>query len=281
MKAFLYLSVSALALIMVACGDTGNQEKRDENPQVQTVENKASNVVEKVLFDVYDDVDWDRPLYTLGDNGDTIEMWTYNQQGLLVQYSYKEDEYNYSENSYRYDAEGRLIGESGSSFTGNVREYYEDYTYSGKVRTAMGKHFTEGYPSYFKTKEVCYYMDADFKFDTLCQEYELEVSWDDYSENEGDIDEASLHLVRYFTKKYTQINGETKVAEECFYCEDYDHPGTYHFGHKFINTYNSQGLLFSSVYCSADGTESKTEYTYSGNVKDGTTYYAKKSQFKD
>lgn len=276
MKTNLFLFMPAIALMFMGCGGAGNSDNQNENKSSQVVENVNVNT-DGPLFDVDDDVDWERPLFTLGDNGDTIESWSYNRQGQLVYYASKDDGFE-DTRSYVYDAKGRLLTESGYSFTGNVREFTEEYTYNGNVRTAKGVHTTEGYPSYYQTKEVCYFLDEDFKYDTLCQQYEMELSWDvDYDEKE--IEKGLSQLTRYSTRKYTVINGETKLSEECYYYEDQEHPGTMNLGYRAVNHYNSQGLLVSNVSYSSSGGEFITDYSYSGNVKDGKTYYARKSQF--
>lgn len=277
MKKNLFLFVPAIALILMGCGGAGNSDNQNENKPSQTVENVDIDS-DAPLFDVDDDVDWERPLYTLDDDGDTTEFWSYNRQGQLVYYESKDDGFE-DTRSYVYDVKGRLLTESGYSFTGNVREYTEEYTYNGNVRTAMGEHTTEGYPTYYKTKEVSYFMDKDFKYDTLCQQYEMELSWDIDDYDEKEIEEGLSRLARYSTYKYTVINGETKLAEECYYYEDIDNPGTLNLGYRSVNHYNSQGLLASNVSYSSSGGEFLTEYSYSGNVKDGKTYYARKSQF--
>lgn len=277
MKKHLCLFVPALALMVMGCGGAGNNDNQNENNPSQVVENVNVDL-DGPLFDVDDDVDWERPLYTLDDNGDTTEIWQYNQRGQLVYYESKDEDFE-DTRSYIYDASGRLLRQAGYSFTGNVREFTEEYTYNGKVRTAMGIHTTEGYPSYYKTKEVSYFMDEDFKYDTLRQQYEIELSWDIEDYDEKEIEEGLSHLARYSTYKYTVINGETKLAEECYYYEDIDNPSTLNLGYRSVNHYNSQGLLVSNVSYSSSGGEFLTEYSYSGNVKDGKTYYARKSQF--
>lgn len=268
------MSLAALALLLVGCGNARDNEKQDPQPQV--VENETPSQGES-LFDVFDDVDWERPLYSINANGDTTEFWRYDGQGKLVSYEVFDGETLENMNGYRYDVWGRLIHEGGSSFLGNVREYNEDFTYDGHVCTSMGMHTTEGYPSFFMAKEVRYCLDDDFKYDTLCEEYEAEVSWDDLDEK--DFDESLLRLARYNTKRYAEVNGETKIAEECFYHAAYDDPDAFLFGYKDTYLYNSQGLLVSVVHQSADGQENVYDYHYHGNVKDSLTYYARKSQF--
>lgn len=269
-------SIAALAFMFMGCGSAGDNDIQNENKSTQIVENVKNDVVGP-LFDVDDDVDWDRPLFTLDDNGDTSEVWSYNREGQLVYYASKDDGFE-DTRSYAYDAKGRLLTESGYSFTGNVREYTEEYTYNGNVRTAMGVQTTEGYPSYYQTKEVSYFLDEEFKYDTLCQQYEMELSWDiDYDDKE--IEKGLSQLARYSTRKYVVINGETKLSEECYYYEDQEHPGAMNLGYRSVNQYNSQGLLVSNVSYSSSGEEFITDYSYSGNVKDGKTYYARKSQF--
>ena len=267
--------------MLMGCGSNSNQQvvnRGTQSTELEPVEETLN--IENLVFDVFADVDWDRPLFSLNAESDTVETWTYDELGNLVSY-YAEDPDGFREsNDYLYDAWGRLVRATGSSFTGNTREFYEDYTYADNMRISRGDHFTEGYPSYFKVKEVRYFMDGDFKYDTLCQEYEAELSWDEYIEDEEDFDESLLNLARYSTKKYTEIKGEPRVSEECFYYEDGEHPGKYNLGYKIINIYNDQGLLACSISQMANGAETKADYHYQGNVKDSLIYYARKSEFK-
>ncbi len=87
---------------MMACGGKGNNVNQDNDTQPQIVENLASNP-EEVIFDVFDDVDWDRPLYSLDKNGDTTEVWRYDRSGKLVSYYELEGDTPLSIIGYRYD----------------------------------------------------------------------------------------------------------------------------------------------------------------------------------
>ena len=276
MKINLFLFVPAIAFMLMGCGGAGNSDNQNENKSSRVVENVKVDT-DGPLFDVYDDVDWERPLYSLDANGDTTEVWCYNPSGKLVSYYELEGDTPLSIIGYRYDVLGRLIYEGGSSFFGNTREYNEDFTYKDNVCTSIGKHTTEGYPSFFMAKEVRYCLDNDFKYDTLCQEYEAEVSWDDYVDDK-DFDERLLQLARYTTSRYAEINGEMKIVENCFYTKYQDDPD-FHLGYKDTYHYNSQGLLISIVHHASDGKETTYNYHYYDNVKDSLTYYARKSQF--
>lgn len=277
MKKNLFLFVPAIALILMGCGGAGNSDNQNENKPSQTVENVDIDS-DAPLFDVDDDVDWDRPLYSINANGDTTEFWRYDGQGKLVSYEVYDGDNLENMNGYRYDVWGRLIHEGGSSFLGNTREYNEDFTYDGHVCTSKGMHTTEGYPSFFMAKEVRYCLDDDYKYDTLCEEYDAEVSWDDYVDDE-DFDESLLRLARYTKKQYAVVNGETKIAEERFYHAAYDDPDAFLLGYTDTYQYNSQGLLVSVFHQAADGRENVFTHHYYGNVMDSLTYYARKSQF--
>ena len=274
MKASLFLSASALALVMMACGGAGNTDKQDKNTLIQATGNEAQDANE-VLFDVFDDVDWERPLCSF----DSIENWTYNELGQLVSVDGEYSESSYGSSSYRYDVFGRLIVEYNTSFTGNHREDTKFYHYKGLVRTGMGMHTTEGYPYYFASKEVCYFMDEDFKYDTLCEEYSAEVSWDDYNEDDT-YAEGQLQLARYTTKRYKVVNGETKLDEKRFYHRAQDDPDAFLLGYCETYVYNTQGLLVSVVHRSADGQELQFDHYYFDNVMDSLTCYARRFQFK-
>ena len=261
--------------MLMGCGNASDNEK--QTPQPQVVENETPSQ-EELLFDVFDDVDWERPLYSINANGDTTEFWCYDGQGKLVSYMVYDGDKLENLNGYGYDVWGRLIYEGGSSFLGNTREYSEGFNYDDHVCTSMGRHTTEGYPSFFMAKEVRYCLDDDFKYDTLCEEYDAEVSWDDYDDDEA-FDEKLLRLARYTKKQYAVVNGETKIAEERFYHAAHDDPDAFLLGYTDTYQYNSQGLLVRVVHHAADGRENVFTHHYYGNVKDSLTYYARKSQF--
>ena len=76
-----------------------------------------------------------------------------------------------------YDRDNRLVGTASTVNSGNIHNSNMNYSYEGKVRTGEGMESTEGYPSYYSIKVVTYYLDDEFKYDTLVQEFTAELDW--------------------------------------------------------------------------------------------------------
>lgn len=281
-----------LAFAMVGCNRSNTvrtpdatpiQEQDPEFVQNETVDSSYFEVtddplagLDTLLFDVYDDVDWSKPLYELDDEGDTMDIWTYNQRGLPIRDDFLlNNDYGTDYTSYYYDSDNRLVSSFSHLFTGNVREASCDYTYEGNVLTVEQIHTTEGYPTFFYVKEVSYFMDEDFKYDTMYVRYEREVSWDEF-DDEGGNDEQ-LELQEFVTKKYEEVEGKTRLKEECYYLPVEGYADSLMLTSRLWHLYNPQGLRVRTACVWGDGWRIVDEYTYQGNMMDGTTCYLRQS----
>lgn len=232
--------------------------------------------IDTLLFDVYDDVDWSKPLYELNDEGDTVDIWTYNQRGLPIRDDYLENnDYGTDYTSYYYDSENQLVSTFSHIFTGNVHEASCDYTYEGNVMTVDQIHTTEGYPMFYYVKEIVFFMDDAFQYDTLSLTYEREVSWDEF-DDEGNYDE-NLELIDVVTKEFEEVEGKIRLKEECHYLPVEGYADSLMLTSRLWHQYNPQGLRVRTLAAWNDGWRVSDEYTYQGNIKDGTTCCLRKS----
>lgn len=263
-----------IVLMLAACNQGNKTNNKEENANV-VIENISTNDAQTPLkdqfFDVDDDVDWPKPVYALDVNGDTSEIWKYNQRGLLTYHEmFENSEYGMGYDSYTYDGHNMLTSQDSRINTGNTHLSSTSYTYGSKIRVGEGTFNTEGYDFYTVFKSVTYYEDKDYFYDTLCQEYELEQSW---SMVEEDYDESDLVLKRCTRKAYETVNGDYRLVKESFYVSKDDEPGKMSLGYTQDYHYNSQGLLTKVTIKHPDGEEHVIEHSYSGNVEDGSIYY--------
>ncbi len=233
--------------------------------------------LDTLWFEVYDDVDWSKPLYELDEEGDTMDLWTYNQHGLPIRDDFlANNEYGTDYTSYYYDSDHRLVSVFSHLFTGNVRESSSDYTYDGNVMTVDEIHTTEGYPTFFYVKEVSYFMDDDYQYDTLYMRYEKEISWDDF-EDEGSYGN-DMELDAFVKKTYEEVDGKTRLKEECHYLPVEDYPDSLMLVTRLWYLYNSQGLLVRTLCPWEEGWRILEENTYQGNVMNGVRGYLRQSE---
>lgn len=235
--------------------------------------------IDTLWFDVYDDVDWSKPLYELGEEGDTLDLWTYNQRGLPIRDDYLvNNEYGTDYTSYYYNGDNHLVSVFSHIYTGNVRESSSDYTYEGNVMTVDQIHTTEGYPTFVYVKEVSYFMDEDYQYDTLYMRYEKEMSWDDF-DDEGNYGE-DMELDAFVKKEYEEVDGQTRLKEECHYLPVGGYADSLELVTRFWYLYNSQGLLVRTLCPWGEGWRIFEENTYQGNVKNGVTGYLRQSELE-
>lgn len=233
--------------------------------------------LDTLWFEVYDDVDWSKPLYELDEEGDTMDLWTYNQHGLPIRDDFlANNEYGTDYTSYYYDSDHRLVSVFSHLFTGNVRESSSDYTYDGNVMTVDEIHTTEGYPTFFYVKEVSYFMDDDYQYDTLYMRYEKEISWDDF-EDEGSYGN-DMELDAFVKKTYEEVDGKTRLKEECHYLPMEDYADSLMLVTRLWYLYNSQGLLVRTLCPWEEGWRILEENTYQGNVMNGVRGYLRQSE---
>ena len=290
-----FLCIVLIAMVMAGCNRPASvvpkPQTMDQKPTlVEDPEEFPDSLViaenedplaglDTLLFDVFDDVDWSKPLVEFGDDGDTMDIWTYNQRGLPVRDDFlANNEYGTDYTSYYYDSDNRLVSVFSHLFTGNVHESSADYTYDGNMMTVDEIHTTEGYPTFYYVKEVSYFMDDSYQYDTLYVRYEKEISWDDY-EDEGSYDEG-LEMQDFVTKKYEEVDGQTRLMEECHYLSVEGYPDSLMQVSKLWHLYNPQGLLVRTLCPWGEGWRICAEYSYEGNVKNGKTSYLRQSNLE-
>ena len=285
-----HLYILLLAFVLVGCDhpnpvktQTAVQEQEQQMDQSETIDSSLVEIIEDpwmgidtMLFDVYDDVDWSKPLYELNDEGDTVDIWTYNQHGLPIRDDYLENnEYGTDYTSYYYDSDGRIVSAFSHVFTGNVHEASSDYTYEDNKMTVEQIHTTEGYPTFIYVKEIFYFMDDEYQYDTLYLQYEKEMSWDDFDVDESyDVDSELNDFVR---KEYEEVDGKLRLKEECHYIPVEGYPDSLMLVARRWHLYNSQGLRVRTLCAWGEDWRICDEYSYQGNVMNGSTCYLRQS----
>lgn len=290
---YCFYLVLLLAVVMAGCNHSKPVDVKPQavDQQVDTAivqeEVPDSLVIDETMdplagldtlwFEVYDDVDWSKPLYELDEEGDTMDLWTYNQHGLPIRDDFlANNEYGTDYTSYYYDSDHRLVSVFSHLFTGNVRESSSDYTYDGNVMTVDEIHTTEGYPTFFYVKEVSYFMDDDYQYDTLYMRYEKEISWDDF-DDEGSYGN-DMELDAFVKKTYEEVDGKTRLKEECHYLPVEDYADSLMLVTRLWYLYNSQGLLVRTLCPWEEGWRILEENTYQGNVMNGVRGYLRQSE---
>ncbi len=262
MKKSFYL-IPALALVLASCGGqkgSQNQESEAQNAEEQTVETP-----------IVDDpnlkkVNWDKPLYALDENGDTIRKWIYNDKGQLIESVDKSMDETIH---YTYDAKGNKVSSdmiNGETWTydeqGRMATYqdgfeessYWQYEYEGNIRKAT-ESSAYGFDLYYKY----YYLDKDMKYDTL--NLMIRESFDN---------EWELKTV----KKYTTILGKKYLSEETEY---YQKDGAISMENKTEYEYNNIGAITKRTFTNKAGEVDITEIETQDNWKKQgltKTYYS-------
>ncbi|MBQ9213272.1 MAG: hypothetical protein IJ150_04960 [Bacteroidales bacterium] len=223
--------------------------------------------LQESVFPIDDNTDWNKPLYSIGENNDTIEKWTYlnTDSGLCVIHNVYPDSF-YSEGMDKtvYDKRNRLIAKEISNKNGiyfTIRYYYD-----GNVRIGNGKRNYEG--SEVDVKEISYYLDSYFKYDTLTQTF-------------MGIKDVSMEMTGCQKSKYEKIGNEYRIVEKRFYSDPND-TVSFTMGDKRIYRYNSQNLLVGECVRNV-GEYGTTRFTYKNNSMEwsntgtgATVYYDKK-----
>lgn len=236
-----------------------------------------------------ENVDWDTPLYQLNANGDTCSIWKYEtiEQGRTVTKNDLPSDYGDGSTMEIYDRNDRLVGVASSLNTGNIHNTNMTYSYMGKTRTGEGSEATEGYSYFYAIKEVTYYLDDDFKYDTLTQQFVTEMEWDwlyDEEGNEVDNEEREGPLTTFTRKLYetTQDGGRRLVESQTFASSTVDpEEVNVEYSYKIVYAYNDKGQLVSEKLYDKNGKLGyETTYSYQDNKRiertDGeewTTYY--------
>ena len=116
----------AVAATLVGCNKNSNTEST-ENQSVSTEIAQPATVqqtTDENQLKKY--VNWDKPLYTIDLNGDTIEKWTYNNKGLLIKHisPYDNEEFKYDYNNFTRTKINKNIGETSTeTYTDDTFKY--------------------------------------------------------------------------------------------------------------------------------------------------------------
>ena len=229
-------------------------------------------------------VDWDSPLYQLNAQGDTLSVWEYEttEQGRTVTKIDLPSDYGDGTSTEIYDRNDRLVGTISSLNTGNIHNTNMAYSYQGKTRIAEGSESTEGFTYFYYIKEVTYYLDDEYKYDTLIQQFVKEMDWEsDYDEDE----EALVGPLTSFTRKLyeTTKNGGYQLIESNTFASSTVNPEEVNveYSYKIKYQYNDKGQLVSEKLYDRNGKLGyETTYSYQDNKRieraDGeecTTYF--------
>ena len=259
MKHIFTLTPLALVLMLAACNTSKN------NPEI---------------------IDWDHPLYQLNADGDTASVWQYEtiEQGRTVTRIDLPGILDEGSEMLIYDRDDRLVGTASTVNSGNIHNSNMNYTYTGKVRTGEGTQSTDGSPSYYSIKEVTYFLDDEFKYDTLTQQFTAELDWLEPDEEEYVVDgEPERPMNYYMRKRYEETpNGYRLVESQTFTSFGiYPDEVNIEYSYKMVYAYNDKGQLVSEKLYTKDGEPGyETTYTYEGNKRiehqgdsQYTTYY--------
>lgn len=307
MKNTLFAAMFATATLLTACGgsgsNNGNQNGDGDGSNASTSD--ATPAATSAPKRTESNVDWERPLCVINDKGDTLETWTYNDNGILTR---NHSKYDVTDDcDYKYDEQGRLVWMYTLIYSGSNHESEYVYKYKGNVRYGRGTEITSGQPTHYDVRELAYYIDTECKYDTLTEIYEKEMRWNDPNKPyEHEIDNEQP--TNYVTKKYQQSGDKYLIVEEKSYRRDFDDPNKIVNSFRFIYEYNDKGLLTKKVEYDSNQklsatityeyntddlavkktydngtTQNVTTYTYNDNVmtevnSEGTfkTYYQKK-----
>ncbi|MBQ5551338.1 MAG: hypothetical protein IIT32_09765 [Bacteroidales bacterium] len=238
MKNTLFAAIFSTSILLTACGGSGSNNGNGDGGNASNAD--ATIAATPAPKSVDSNVDWEKPLYVINDKGDTLETWTYNDKGYVIRNCSRYDLID--DCDYKYDEQGRLIWKYCLNTTGNDHESEYKYAYKGNVRIGEGSEMAEGWQSYFDVKEITYYLDTECKYDTLTENYEMEIPWDD-ADNPHNHDITDAKPSNYVTKQYKKFGDKYLVVEEKSFRRDYDDESKLINSFRFIYEYNDKGLL--------------------------------------
>ena len=262
MKTLKLIINSCVIIAAMLCACSGNRNRtQDTTLKVNEDYYVNMNFVEKLqdsVFQIDANTNWDKPLYSIGEMKDTVDKWTYinTDSGMCVIHQRFPGIYrDFVEQKY-FDKDNRLVYLKVSN--GNGYKLNMSYVYDGQIRTGVGQQNSGC--STDKVKEVAYFMDNTFKYDTLVQNLT-----------------ADGHLLDYQTSKYEKIGTDYRIIEKRFYDNPQDTLSR-KMGDKYIYKYNSQNLRVAECASNA-GEYGTTTFTYQnntmnfGNTGTGATIY--------
>lgn len=264
LKLILY---SSLIFATMLCSCSGYQN-RVQNATNQVNEDYYVNMkfVEKLqdsIFQIDDNIDWNKPLFSIGEMKDTVDKWTYiaTDSGMCIIHKRLPILFKDILEQKFFDKQNRLLHQNVSDDNGFIMSM--SYTYDGKIRTGVGKRNVGC--TVEDVKEIAYFMDDSFKYDTLVQNFRVDGELTDYQKT-----------------KYEKVGDEYRIIEKRFYDNPQD-TLTRRMGDKYIYKYNSQNLRVAECASNA-GEYGTTTFTYKANAMDfgntgtgATVYYDKKN----
>jgi len=292
-----YLTILCASAVLAGCASNNS------NQNALNVDSTASAATEtKSESQVLDDgIDWEKPLYSLDEKGDTSDVYQYNAAGKLVKHSNYYEKHLMSGSKYYYDAAGNdtscvsfFVDESQELPCGGFSKKFdsqnrviayemdgESDSESATYRYEGNKKITESESSLSECiyKEVIEtYFDADGN-DTLV------INKSQLVREASDTDPDYSVKPDIFTTRntYVTINGKRVLKSSVTNKETKD-------GKKFVfskedNEYDQYGRLTKNICVSDQGngdpaTTDTYTYSYDGNCKTDSygykTYYAKK-----
>jgi len=252
------IALSAMAAVMASCG------------------NQAGKTV-----------DFEKPLYTLNAQGDTLDKWIYDDKlnviaeiskGDTISYQYNDknqliNEIQYGDAiKYEYDANGNLTRQAFdmdeetmeynnknqiTAYTFNnrgkdiIRSTYE-YEGQKQIEYSSTMDYVEDEEGMMdvveeKSKSIRYCIDPECKYDTL-----------ELRECNEKFENAKYKIC----KQWKQINGKYLETAHSEYQMEY---GDYVLRYSVTNEYDQNGLLTKYSYKTADNPEETTTYKIEGN----------------
>ena len=273
MKNINLLINSCLIVATILCSCSGNQTRSQNTAQNNNndyyVNMQFVEELQKTVFSIDENTDWNKPLYSIGEDNDTIEKWTYlsTDSGLCVIHKVLPGSFYREEmDKTIYDKSNRLIAKEISNKNGIY--FTIKYYYDGNVRIGNGKRNLGCYD--VDVKEIAYFLDSSFKYDTLTQSF-------------MGVKDVSMEITDYQKSKYEKIGNEYRIVEKRFYSAPND-TVSFKIVDKRIYRYNSQNLLVGE--CDRNAGEYGTKRFYYkdntmewGNTGVGATiYYDKKNK---
>lgn len=257
-------SCLSLVIVLSACNNTPNTHIHNtENVEIQEAYTRMEFVrqYQQEVYEIDKNVDWNKPLYSLGENNDTIEKWTYYNTGngmCVIHKIYSGSYYDEGIDKISYDKQNRIISEEKSDNNGLY--FTMKYYYDGNVRIGNGNGYYDG--SNVDVKEISYFLDKSFKYDTLTQTY-------------IGMRDISMELTEYIKSKYEKVDDKYLIMES----RRFDPKDTaLKMGDKHLYKYNSQNLLVGKLTNNV-GEYGTTTYSYHENTMEwsntgtGTTIY--------
>lgn len=249
-KKLINKSTLFLSLLLNAClGNNNNYREQSPNSEYQESYTREEFVkqYQKDVYAIDEKTDWNKPIYSIGEANDTIEKWTYlkTDNGMCTIHKvYPSPFSDEGMDKMYYDKQNRIISKEISDNNGT--SYTIKYYYDGNVRIGNWTRNYDG--SNVDIKEISYFLDKSFQYDTLTQTFM------------GKRD-VSMELTEYIKSKYEKVNDKYLIIE---YRRFTPNDTTLKSGDKHLFKYNIQNLLVGELTNNV-GEYGTTTYSYHGN----------------